>query len=135
MYDIYVVIVGVGFGGLVFVQVLKQVGIVFDVYECDLVFDSWRQGYCIWIDVIGQCVLVVCLLVGLVVLFWVLVLQGIGVVWFVMFWFMLVYGYVFVGWYIVLDMVDLSVNWLILWEILMVGIEDCVYVGYVVDCY
>lgn len=48
---------------------------------------------------------------------------------------MFVYGYVFVGWYIVLDMVDLSVNWLILWEILMVGIEDCVYVGYVVDCY
>lgn len=135
MYDIYVVIVGVGFGGLVFVQVLKQVGIVFDVYECDVVIDSWRQGYCIWIDVIGQCVLVVCLLVGLVVLFWVLVLQGIGVVWFVMFWFMFVYGYVFVGWYIVLDMVDLSVNWLILWEILMVGIEDCVYVGYVVDCY
>ncbi|KUZ89339.1 monooxygenase [Burkholderia ubonensis] len=141
MQKIHVAIVGAGLGGLCLAQALKRAGIAFDVYERDPALDSRQQGFRIRIDATGQRALAASLPAGLYALLRASASQRTAGTRFLTPRLTPAAGRVPACWQPdppasePEDLADLSIDRLMLREILMAGIEHHVHFGHAIDHY
>ncbi|AOK63704.1 monooxygenase [Burkholderia ubonensis] len=141
MQKIHVAIVGAGLGGLCLAQALKRVGIAFDVYERDPAIDSRQQGFRIRIDATGQRALAASLPAGSCALLRASASQRTAGTRFLTPRLTPAAGRVPACWQPdppasePEDLADLSIDRLVLREILMAGIEHHVHFGHAIDHY
>ncbi len=141
MQKIHVAIVGAGLGGLCLAQALKRAGIAFDVYERDPAIDSRQQGFRIRIDATGQRALAASLPAGLYALLRASASQRTAGTRFLTPRLTPAAGRVPACWQPdppasePEDLADLSIDRLVLREILMAGIEHHVHFAHAIDHY